>query len=83
MVNWPEVLLEMEHWADGFLTGAAAASLIAIVGPRSCCSLEPFKPSSQQLKRSRGYCRIMVVMSCGGWSRRRTRPDDGQLCSLR
>jgi hypothetical protein len=32
MVNWPEVLLEMEHWADGFLTGGAAASLIAIVG---------------------------------------------------
>jgi len=32
MMNWPEVLLEMEHWADGFLTGAAAASLIAIAG---------------------------------------------------
>ena len=32
MMNWPEVLLEMEHWADGFLTGAAAAPLIAIAG---------------------------------------------------
>ncbi len=32
MMNWPEVLLEMEHWADGFLTGAAATSLIAIAG---------------------------------------------------
>jgi hypothetical protein len=32
MMNWPEVLRDMEHWADGFLTGAAAASLIAIVG---------------------------------------------------
>ena len=32
MTNWPDVLRDMEHWADGFLTGAAAASLIAIVG---------------------------------------------------
>ena len=32
MMNWPDVLRDMEHWADGFLTGAAAASLIAIVG---------------------------------------------------
>ena len=32
MINWPEMLRDMEHWVDGFLTGAAAASLIAIVG---------------------------------------------------
>ena len=32
MMNWPDVLRDMEHWANGFLTGAAAASLIAIVG---------------------------------------------------
>jgi hypothetical protein len=32
MINWPEMLRHMEHWADGFLTGAAAASLIAIAG---------------------------------------------------
>ena len=32
MMNWPEILRDMEHWADGFLTGAAAASLIAIAG---------------------------------------------------
>ena len=32
MTNWPDVLRDMEHWANGFLTGAAAASLIAIVG---------------------------------------------------
>jgi hypothetical protein len=32
MINWPNVLHDMEHWADGFLTGAAATSLIAIAG---------------------------------------------------
>ena len=32
MMNWPEIFRDMEHWADGFLTGAAAASLIAIAG---------------------------------------------------
>ena len=32
MTNWPDVLRDMEHWADGFLTGVPAASLIAIVG---------------------------------------------------
>ncbi len=32
MIHWPELLRDMEHWADGFLTGAAAASLIAIGG---------------------------------------------------
>jgi hypothetical protein len=31
MMNWPEILRDMEHWADGFLTGAAAV-LIAIAG---------------------------------------------------
>ena len=30
MINWPNMLHDMEHWADGFLTGAAATSLIAI-----------------------------------------------------
>ena len=30
MIHWPELLRDMEHWADGFLTGAAAALLIAI-----------------------------------------------------
>jgi hypothetical protein len=32
MFNWPEILRDAEHWADGFLTGAATASLIAIAG---------------------------------------------------
>jgi len=32
MINWPEMLRDIEHWVDGFLTGAAAASLIAIAG---------------------------------------------------
>ena len=32
MMNWPEILRDMEHWAEGFLTGAATASLIAIAG---------------------------------------------------
>jgi hypothetical protein len=30
MINWPNMLHDMEHCADGFLTGAAATSLIAI-----------------------------------------------------
>ena len=32
MINWPNMLHDMEHWADGFLTGAAATSLIVIAG---------------------------------------------------
>jgi hypothetical protein len=32
MINWPEILRDVEHWANGFLTGAAVASLIAIAG---------------------------------------------------
>ena len=32
MIKWPTMLRDMEHWADGFLTGAAATSLIAIAG---------------------------------------------------
>jgi hypothetical protein len=30
MINWPEILCDVEHWADGFFTGAAAVSLVAI-----------------------------------------------------
>jgi len=30
MINGPEILREMEQWANGFLTGAAAAVLIGI-----------------------------------------------------
>jgi hypothetical protein len=30
MINWPDILRDVEHWADGFLTGAATASLIAM-----------------------------------------------------
>jgi hypothetical protein len=30
MMNWPEILSNVDRWADGFLTGAAAVSLIAI-----------------------------------------------------
>jgi hypothetical protein len=30
MVNWPEILRDVEHWADYVLTGAATASLIAM-----------------------------------------------------
>ena len=32
MIHWPELLRDMEHLADGFLTGAAAALLTAIGG---------------------------------------------------
>jgi hypothetical protein len=32
MINWPNMLHDIEQWADGFLTGAAATSLIAIAG---------------------------------------------------
>jgi hypothetical protein len=28
MIHWPELLRDIEQWADGFLIGAAAASLI-------------------------------------------------------
>ena len=30
MIGWPELLRDVERWTDGFLTGAATASLIAI-----------------------------------------------------
>lgn len=30
MINWPKMLRGAEDWADGFLTGAAATSLIVI-----------------------------------------------------
>jgi hypothetical protein len=32
MINWPELFRYAEAWRAGFLTGAAAASLIAIAG---------------------------------------------------
>jgi hypothetical protein len=32
MMNWPKIPRDLEHWADGFLTGAATASLIAMAG---------------------------------------------------
>jgi hypothetical protein len=32
MINWPNMLPNMEQWANGFLTGAAVTSLIAIAG---------------------------------------------------
>jgi hypothetical protein len=31
MMNWPEMLRHAEDWANGFLAGAATASLIGIV----------------------------------------------------
>src|SRR5215831_9188993 len=31
MITWPEVLVHAEDWANGFWTGAAAASIIGIV----------------------------------------------------
>jgi hypothetical protein len=31
MINWPEMLRHAEDWANGFWTGAAAASVIGIV----------------------------------------------------
>lgn len=30
MIDWPEILRDLEDWADGSLTGAATASLIVI-----------------------------------------------------
>jgi hypothetical protein len=30
MIDWPEILREVEQGANGFLTGAATASLIAM-----------------------------------------------------
>ena len=30
MINWPEIFRDVEHWAGGFLAGAAAGSLVAI-----------------------------------------------------
>jgi hypothetical protein len=32
MINWPEMLLYAEDWANGFLAGAATISLIGIAG---------------------------------------------------
>jgi hypothetical protein len=29
-INWAEILRDAEHWGDGFLTGVATASLIAM-----------------------------------------------------
>jgi hypothetical protein len=31
MINWPEMLNQAEDWANGFWTGAATASIIAII----------------------------------------------------
>jgi hypothetical protein len=42
-INWPEMLRDIEHWVDGFLTGAAAVSLIAIAGLLSFWSLVLFE----------------------------------------
>jgi hypothetical protein len=32
MMNWPQFLDRADDWAIGFLTGAAATSLIAVAG---------------------------------------------------
>jgi hypothetical protein len=32
MINWPEMFRYAEAWRAGFLTGAAVASLIGIIG---------------------------------------------------
>jgi hypothetical protein len=32
MINLPQILRHAEDWAAGFLTGAAAASLVVIAG---------------------------------------------------
>jgi len=32
MINWPKMLGHAEDWAKGFWTGAATASLVAIIG---------------------------------------------------
>jgi hypothetical protein len=32
MMNWPEFLRRADDWAAGFLTGAAATSLIVFAG---------------------------------------------------
>jgi len=32
MINWPEILRNAEPWANGFWTGAAAASVVGIMG---------------------------------------------------
>jgi hypothetical protein len=32
MINWPNMLHDMEQWADGFVAGAAVTSLIPIAG---------------------------------------------------
>jgi hypothetical protein len=31
MINWPEMLLRVEDWADGFWAGTVTASAIAMV----------------------------------------------------
>ena len=32
MINWPEISSNAELWANGFWTGAAAASVLGIMG---------------------------------------------------
>jgi hypothetical protein len=32
MIHWPELLRHAEDWTNGFLTGTAATSLLAIAG---------------------------------------------------
>jgi hypothetical protein len=32
MMNWPQFLVRADDWATGFLTGAAAASVIVFAG---------------------------------------------------
>jgi hypothetical protein len=32
MINWPEIFRNAEPWANGFWTGAAAASVVGIMG---------------------------------------------------
>jgi len=51
MINWPEMLRDMEHWADGFLTGAAAVSLIAIAGAAILVVSRALKLGVERLKR--------------------------------
>jgi hypothetical protein len=32
MMNWPQFLVRADDWAAGFLTGAAATSVIVVAG---------------------------------------------------
>ena len=43
MMNWPQFLVRADDWATGFLTGAAATSVIVFAGPRYCCSSTAFE----------------------------------------